>query len=133
MLKDLGVDISKNNQIDKAVLQVKIDASAGRGIGVWRGAGRIRHIATPTVWVQKSHKTAKSKSRKSLEYRCRQTLEPNNLTADEVGGHWRGVAVTFVEEGLESRCGQKCKKSRDTILKFSLSMHVKLTLSQTRK
>ena len=48
MLKDLGVDISKNNKIDRAVV-----VSAGRGIAVRRGAGRIRHIATPTLWVQK--------------------------------------------------------------------------------
>ena len=32
MLKDLGVDISKNTRIARAVLEVRIDASAGRGI-----------------------------------------------------------------------------------------------------
>ena len=36
--------------------------------------------------------------------------------------HWRHVTVAFVKEGLESRCGQKIKKSRDSILKFSLSV-----------
>ena len=41
MLKDLG-----------AVLEVRVDASAGRGIAVRRGAGRIHHIATPTLWDQ---------------------------------------------------------------------------------
>ena len=34
----------------------------------------------------------------------------------------KGVVVSFVKEGLVPRCRQKCKKSRDTILKFSLSM-----------
>ena len=52
MLKDLGVDISIITMIDKAVLEVRVDASAGRGIAVPRGAGRIRHIATPTLWVE---------------------------------------------------------------------------------
>ena len=52
MLKHLGVYISKNTKIDKAVLEVGVDASAGRGITVPRGAWRIRHIATPTLWVQ---------------------------------------------------------------------------------
>ena len=52
-VKDLGVDISKNTKIDRAVLEVRLDASAGRGIAVRRGAGRIRHIATPTLQVQK--------------------------------------------------------------------------------
>ena len=92
MLKDLGVDISINIQIDKAVLEVRIDASAGRGIAVRRGAGRSRHIATPTLWVQKL----------TQEYRTRRILEPNTLTADQFEEHSRGVT----EEGLESRCGQ---------------------------
>ena len=61
MLKDLGVDISKNAQIDKAVLEVRIDASAGRGIAARRGAGRIRHTATPTFWVQKLTQDGKVK------------------------------------------------------------------------
>ena len=34
MLKDLGVDVSKNTKIDKAVLEVRVDASAGRGMAV---------------------------------------------------------------------------------------------------
>ena len=35
-LKDLGVDMSKNNKFDKAVLELRVDASAGRGITVRR-------------------------------------------------------------------------------------------------
>ena len=53
MLRDLGVDINKNTKVDKAAPEVKIDASAGRGIALRRGAGRLRHIATPTLRVQK--------------------------------------------------------------------------------
>ena len=53
MLKDLGVDISKNTQIDKAVLEVRVDASAGGGMTERRGAGRLRHIAIPTLWAQR--------------------------------------------------------------------------------
>ena len=53
MLKDLGVGISKNTKIDKAALEVRVDASGGPGIAVRRGAGRIRHIASPTLSVQK--------------------------------------------------------------------------------
>ena len=61
MLKDLGDDISKNTKIDKAVLEVRVDASSGRGMAVRRGAGRTHHIATPTLWVQKltQHGTVK--------------------------------------------------------------------------
>ena len=53
MLKDLGVDISKNTKIDTAVLEVRVDASAGRSTAVRRGAGRVRHMATLTLLVQK--------------------------------------------------------------------------------
>ena len=53
MLTDFGFDISKNTKIDRAVLEVRVDASAGRGATVRREAGRIRHIATPTLWAQK--------------------------------------------------------------------------------
>ena len=53
MLEDLGVDISQDTHIDKAVPEVRVDACAGRGIAVRRGPGRIRHIVTPTLWVQK--------------------------------------------------------------------------------
>ena len=34
-------------------LKIKLDATAGRAIAVRRGAGRIRHIATPTPWLQR--------------------------------------------------------------------------------
>ena len=56
-LEDLGVDISKRTQIDKAVLEVRVDASAGR-----------RHIATPTLWVEKLTQDGIVKITKSLEF-----------------------------------------------------------------
>ena len=135
MLKDLGVDISKNTKIDKAVLEVRVDASAGRGIAVRRGAGRTSsHCYSNIGGYKSSRKTASSNSRKSLESRTRQILEPNTLTEDQFDEHWRDVIATFVKEGLEPRCEQKCKKSRNPILKFSLlTVHVKLTLSRKRK
>ena len=52
-LKDLKVDISKNSKIDRAVLEVRVDTSAGRDIALRRGVRRIRHITTPSLWVQK--------------------------------------------------------------------------------
>ena len=57
MLEDLGVDSSKSTQIDKAVLEVRVDASAGR-----------RHIATPTLWVEKLTQDGIVKITKSLEF-----------------------------------------------------------------
>ena len=45
LLIDMGVDLQEP-------LDLKLDASAGIGIAQRRGAGRIRHIATPTLWLQ---------------------------------------------------------------------------------
>ena len=33
--------------------KIKLDATAGRAIAMRRGAGRIRHIATTTLWLQR--------------------------------------------------------------------------------
>ena len=33
--------------------EIMLDATAGRAIAMRRGAGRIRHIATPTLWLQR--------------------------------------------------------------------------------
>ena len=46
LLKDLGTPSSHP-------LQVTVDATAGIGIASRKGAGRIRHIATPTLWLQR--------------------------------------------------------------------------------
>ena len=33
-------------------VELNVDATAGIGVASRRGAGRIRHIATPTLWLQ---------------------------------------------------------------------------------
>ena len=38
---------------ESSALTVHVDATAGLGIANRRGAGRIRHIATPTLWIQR--------------------------------------------------------------------------------
>ena len=62
-LRDLGVVLQQQgvevrakglvDGLDSASLQIKLDATAGRAIAMRRGAGRIRHIATPTLWLQR--------------------------------------------------------------------------------
>jgi hypothetical protein len=47
MLRDMGVDI-------ETPLDEKFDATAGIGIASRRGAGRISHIHTPTLWLQRA-------------------------------------------------------------------------------
>ena len=61
MLRDLAVEL-----IGDATIEVKVDATAGRGVVMRRGAGRIRHIATPTLWVQKQVQDGKVKVSKIL-------------------------------------------------------------------
>ena len=129
--KDSGVDVSKITKIDKAVLEMRVDASAGQGIAVRRGAGRIRHIAAPTLWVIKAHAR-----RHRQNHENPWSLEPGRSwnQTPQSGKHWRDVIVTLEKKGLEVRCEQKCRKSRNPILKFPLiTMHVKLTLSRKRK
>ena len=63
MMRDLGVALQKpgaevkakalGDGIDSPSLEIKLDATAGRAIAMRRGAGRIGHIATPTLWLQR--------------------------------------------------------------------------------
>ena len=47
MLKDMGIVITE-------ALDERLDATVGIGIASRRGAGRIRHIHTPTLWLQRA-------------------------------------------------------------------------------
>ena len=63
IMRDLGVVLQQqgvkvrakglSDGIDSPSLEIKLGATAGRAIATRRGAGRIRHIATPTVWLQR--------------------------------------------------------------------------------
>ena len=62
MMRDLGVVLQQqgvevkakglSDGFDSPSLEIKLDATAGPAIAKRRGAGRIRHIATPTLWLQ---------------------------------------------------------------------------------
>ena len=47
MAADMGI-------VYKRAVDLKIDATAGIGVASRRGAGRIRHIHTPTLWLQRA-------------------------------------------------------------------------------
>ena len=61
MMRDLNVVLQQQrveikatgigDGIDSPILEIKLDATAGRAMAMRRGAGRIRHIATPTLWI----------------------------------------------------------------------------------
>ena len=63
MMRDLGIILQQQgvevnakgvgDGVDSPSLEIKLDATAGRAIAMRRGAGRIRHIATPTLWLQR--------------------------------------------------------------------------------
>ena len=63
MMRDLGVILQQQgvevkakgsgDGVDSPSLEIKLDATAGRAIAMRRGAGRIRHIANPTQWLQR--------------------------------------------------------------------------------
>ena len=55
MLQQQGVEVKAKrlgDGVDSPSLEIKLDATA-RAIAMRRGAGRIRHIATPTLWLQR--------------------------------------------------------------------------------
>ena len=56
MLQQQGVEVKTKglgDEVDSPSLEIKLDATAGRAIAMRRGAGRIRHLATPTLWLQR--------------------------------------------------------------------------------
>ena len=56
MLQQQGVEVKAKglgDGVDSPSLEIKLDATAGRAIAMRRGSGRIRHIATPTLWLQR--------------------------------------------------------------------------------
>ena len=56
MLQQQGVEVKAKGSgdgVDSPGLEIKLDATAGRAIEMRRGAGRIRHVATPTLWLQR--------------------------------------------------------------------------------
>ena len=65
MMRDLGVILQQQgvevkakgsgDGVDSPSLEIKLDATAGRAIAMRRGAGRIRHIANPTKWLQRHY------------------------------------------------------------------------------
>ena len=56
MLQQQGVEVKAKglgDGVDSPSLEIKLDATARRAIAMRRGAGRIRHTATPTLWLQR--------------------------------------------------------------------------------
>ena len=56
VLQQHGVEVKAKglgDGIDGPSLEIKLDATAGRAIAMRRDAGRIRQIATPTLWWQR--------------------------------------------------------------------------------
>ena len=57
ILRQQGVEVKAKglgDGVDSPSLEIKLDATAGRAIVMRRGDRRIRHIATPTLWVATS-------------------------------------------------------------------------------
>jgi len=92
LLKDMGVDIQEP-------LDLKLDASAGIGIAQRRGAGRIRHISTPTLWLQKAVSEGKVKVSKVLG-----TENPADLGTKYVGR--KDIERIWKQCGFVSLSGQ---------------------------
>ena len=56
MLRQQGVEVKAKglgDGVDSPSHEMKLDATAGRAIAMRRGGGHIRHIASPTLWLQR--------------------------------------------------------------------------------
>ena len=56
ILQQQGVEVKAKalgDGVDSPSLEIKLDATGGRAIAIRRGTRRIRHIATPTLWLQR--------------------------------------------------------------------------------
>ena len=56
ILQQQGVEVKAKGLVMKSTViapEIKLDATASRAIATRRGAGCIRHIATPTLWLQR--------------------------------------------------------------------------------
>ena len=90
MLRDLGVELTGD-----ATVEVKVDATAGKGVAMRRGAGRIRHIATPTSWVQKLVQDGKVKVSNILGNANPADLGSKRLDAASILKHRTHCKFTF--------------------------------------
>ena len=90
MLRDLGVKLTED-----ATVEVKVDATAGRGVAMRRGAGRIRHIATPTLWVQKLVQDGKVEVSKIPGNTNQVDLGSKHLDAASIQNTWRVASSHF--------------------------------------
>ena len=82
LVKDMGVDIQE-------ALDLKLDATAGIGVAQRRGAGRIRHIATPTLWLQKAVSEGKVKVSKVAGKENPADLGTKYLGRQEIEKIWK--------------------------------------------
>ncbi len=91
MAKDLGEDVK---------LVVETDSSAAKGIGLRRGVGKVRHLHTPLLWVQKRAQRGDLELKKVNGKYNVADLGTKFLTASEMEKHLFACGFTF--EGGQS-------------------------------
>ena len=98
MARDMGIDIQKP-------LDVRVDATAGIGVASRRGAGRIRHIHTPTLWLQRAVHDGRVKMSK-----VNGPENPADLGTKHV--EWKTIAQTWLQAGFVLLQGHSQKALR---------------------
>ena len=101
MMEDLGLAFSEPTEVrvrktDNPKLEIKADATAGIGVAMRRGAGRIRHIATPTLWLQKLIQDQVIKISKVPGALNRADLGTKHLDHSTIVKHMTGCRMRFV-------------------------------------
>ena len=83
-------------------VEIRIDASACLGIAARRGAGKIRHIATPTLWLQQA-----VHEQKVAVCKVKGTANPADLGTKHVDQ--KIIASCWKAMGFESQGGGSIK------------------------
>ena len=90
MARDLGLSKS---------LRLFVDASAGMGIAQRRGAGKVRHIHTPALWIQRAiHNKVLS------IHKCKGASNPADLGTKHLDA--KSIWMCMTRLGYHRRAGQ---------------------------
>ena len=90
MVRDLGIDL-------KRPIAECLDATAGIGIASRKGAGRIRHIHTPCLWLQRAVSDGKIELKKVPTERNPANAGTKHVERKTIGMMWCQCGFVLLE------------------------------------
>ena len=90
MAKDFGIDLTRT-------VSLRVDSTAGIGVSSRRGAGRIRHIHTPALWLQSAVHDGRIAMSKVLGTENPANLGTKHVSAGEIHATWKKIGFVLLE------------------------------------